>query len=196
VRDVQEVPAAAAAIAGPVALKIVSRDLLHKSDAGGVALGISSPIRAGEIASEMLRAVSIAAPAARIDGFLVSEMVNGVECMIGVHPDPVFGPVLVLGAGGTAVELLQDVTRRLVPVSQEEADTMIRELRTFPLLDGYRGKPKADLAALSEAIVRMSELAYANADRIEVFEINPLMVRAAGKGAVALDCVLTTRSQP
>jgi succinyl-CoA synthetase beta subunit len=73
---------------------------------------------------------------------------------------------------------------------------MIRELRTFPLLDGYRGKPKADLAALSEAIVRMSELAYANADRIEVFEINPLMVRAAGKGAVALDCVLTTRSQP
>jgi len=196
VRDAQEVPAAAAAVGGPVALKIVSPDLLHKSDVGGVALGIFSPTRAGEIASEMLHAVSKATPTARIDGFLVSEMVNGVECLIGVHPDPVFGPVLVLGAGGIAVELLQDVTRRLVPVGPEEADAMIRELRTFALLDGYRGKPKADLAALGQAIVRISELAYANADRIEVFEVNPLIVRAAGEGAVALDCVLTTRAPP
>lgn len=196
VRSVQEVPAAAASIEGPVALKIVSSDLLHKSEVGGVALGINDPAAAGEIAGKMLWTVSTAAPTARIDGFLVSEMVSGVECMIGIHPDPVFGPVIVLGAGGTAVELLQDVTRRLAPVSDEEAHAMIRELRTFALLDGYRGRPKADLAALAQAVARMSELAYANADRIEVLEVNPLIVRAAGKGVVALDCVLTTRRQP
>ena len=116
--------------------------------------------------------------------------------MLGAHPDAVFGPVMVLAAGGVAVELLQDVSRRLAPVSAADATAMIRELKTFPLLDGYRGRPKADLPALVAAIVKLSELAWAHADRIETLEVNPLIVRPEGQGAVALDCVLTTRSKP
>jgi acyl-CoA synthetase (NDP forming) len=190
--DPVRVAKAAAAIGGPVAVKIVSADLLHKSDVGGVVLAIPSPELAEHAAASMLVAVRAAAPAARIDGFLVAEMVAGIECMIGIFPDPVFGPVVLLGAGGTAAELVRDVSRRLAPVSDAEAYAMIRELRTFPLLDGYRGQPKGDIDSLARAIVAISALAAANADRITAFEVNPLVVRPQGKGCIALDCVLTT----
>lgn len=184
---------AARAIAGSVALKIVSADLLHKSDVGGVALGLTAE-SIESAATTMLARVAEAAPAARIDGLLVSSMVSGVECIVGVHPDPVFGPVVVVGLGGTAVELLQDVSRRFAPVSEREAHAMVRELRTFPLLDGYRGRPKADVDALVRAIAAISEFAAANASALEAFEVNPLMVGPVGQGAIAVDCVLTVRS--
>lgn len=188
-----EAARAARSIPGKVALKIVSADLLHKSDVGGVALGLDAD--AVESAAEtMLAQVAEAAPAARIEGLLVSSMVSGVECIVGVHPDPVFGPVVVVGLGGTAVELLQDVSRRFAPVSEREAHAMVRELRTFALLDGYRGRPKADVDALVRAIVAISQFAAANATALEAFEVNPLMVGRVGEGAVAVDCVLTVRS--
>jgi Acyl-CoA synthetase (NDP forming) len=186
---------AARSIHGPIALKIVSADILHKSDIGGVALGLSSSAAAERAALGMLERVRRAAPQARIDGFLVSQMVSGIECIVGVHPDPVFGPVIVVGLGGTAVELLQDVSRRFAPVSEAQAHAMLRELRTFALLDGYRGQPKADVAALVRTIVSISHLAAANAERIEAFEVNPIIVGPVGAGAIAVDCVLMTRSK-
>lgn len=187
-----EAASAARSMSGPVALKVVSSDLLHKSDIGGVALGLQHA--AVEAAAEnMLRRVSAAAPTARIEGFLISSMVAGVECIVGVHPDPVFGPVVVVGLGGTAVELLQDVSRRFAPVSEGQAHAMLRELRTFPLLDGYRGRPKADIDALVRVIVAISQFAAANATVLQAFEVNPVMVGRAGEGAVAVDCVLTVR---
>ena len=190
--DVDQVLDAAASIGGKLALKIVSANLAHKSDVGGVALGLENAEATSQAAARMLTAVRAAAPAAHLEGFLVSEMVSGIECIVGIFPDPVFGPVLILGAGGTAAELLQDVSRRLVPISEAEAHAMIRELRTFPLLDGYRGQPKADVDSLARAIVAMSQLAAANADLIETFEINPLMVLPQSGGCRALDCVLST----
>jgi acyl-CoA synthetase (NDP forming) len=190
--DVDQVFSAAAAIGGKLALKIVSADLAHKSEVGGVILGLDTAEAASWAASRMLKSVRSAAPAARLEGFLVSEMVSGVECIIGIFPDPVFGPVMIFGAGGTSAELLKDVSRRLVPVTEADAHEMIRELRTFPLLDGFRGQPKADMAALARAIVAASELAAANADLIEIFEINPLVVRPGLLGCMALDCVLIT----
>ena len=195
-RDPHEVALAARSIEGPVALKIVSPDLLHKSDVGGVALGIRTPEQAQQAAVEMLASVRRHAPEARIEGLLVSEMICGVEFMVGVHPDPVFGPVVVCGAGGVAVELLRDVSRRLAPVNEATAVAMIRQLRTFPLLDGYRGRPRADLDALARAIASVSELAAVNADRLEALEVNPLIVRESGRGAIAVDCVLRTRRCP
>jgi acyl-CoA synthetase (NDP forming) len=193
VANATEAASAARSIPGPVALKIVSADLLHKSDVGGVALGLTADA-IESAAATMLTRVAEAAPAARIDGLLVSSMVSGVECIVGVHPDPVFGPVVVVGLGGTAVELLQDVSRRFAPVSEREAHAMVRELRTFPLLDGYRGRPKADVDALVRAIVSISQFAAANASVLEAFEVNPLMVGPVGQGAIAVDCVLTVRS--
>lgn len=192
VRSAAEAADAARAIPGPVALKVVSADLLHKSDVGGVALGLKQDA-VESAAQSMLARVTAAAPAARIEGLLVSSMVSGMECIVGVHPDPVFGPVVVVGLGGTAVELLQDVSRRFAPVSEPEAHAMLRELRTFPLLDGYRGRPKADIAALVRVIVAISQFAAENAAVLQAFEVNPVMVGRAGEGAVAVDCVLTVR---
>lgn len=192
VTNASDAACAARSMSGRVALKVVSADLLHKSDVGGVALGLTAEF-VEDAAAKVLANVAKAAPNAKIDGLLVSTMVSGVECIVGVHPDPVFGPVIVVGLGGTAVELLQDVSRRFAPVSERQAHAMVRELRTFPLLDGYRGRPKADVDALVQAIVSISRFAAANAHLIEAFEVNPLMVRSEGEGAIAVDCVLTTR---
>jgi len=134
------------------------------------------------------------APQAPIEGFLVSPMAGpGVECFLGIHPDPVFGPLVVFGLGGIAVEVFRDVVCRLAPVDHEEAVAMVRGIRSFTLLQGHRGRPKADLEALAEAIVAMSRLAAANVGRIAAAEINPLLVLPEGRGALALDAVLVTR---
>jgi acyl-CoA synthetase (NDP forming) len=185
---------AAASIAAPMAVKIVSPDILHKSDVGGVALGVAPAALEGEVA-RMLAQVSAAVPHAQIDGCLVSPMITGgVECIVGIHRDPILGPVVMFGLGGVTVELLGDVATRLAPVTMAEAHEMIRSIRSFPLLDGYRGRPKTDLDALGRAIVALSHLAIANADTITTLEINPLVVMGEGKGILALDAVIETRA--
>lgn len=189
VADPVEAGEAAAEIGGPVALKIVSSALAHKSDIGGVALDLRSP---AAVTSEAARMRERIAPEVEIEGYLVSEMVTGIEVIVGVHNDPAFGPVIMAGLGGVAVELLQDVSRSLAPVDAAGALAMLRRLRSYPLLEGYRGRPLADTEALAEAIARLSMLGAANRDLLESLEINPLVVRACGSGVVALDCVLVT----
>lgn len=175
-----------------VAVKVVSPDILHKTDVGGVALGIAP----GDVAAAvkaMNERVAIAAPRARIDGYLITPMLrSGVECLVGVHADPLFGPVVMFGLGGVTVEIYKDVALRLAPVSLEEARDMICSIRGLPLLQGYRGRPVADLDALAEAIVRVSQLAVANQDTVRTIEINPLLVLPRGEGVVALDAVVET----
>jgi acyl-CoA synthetase (NDP forming) len=188
-RDPAAAGEAAAAIGGRVALKIVSASLAHKSDVGGVVLDLATPEAVTTAATRMR---DLVAPRAEVEGFLVSEMVSGVECIVGVHIDPVFGPVVMAGLGGVAVELLQDVSRRLAPIDHDEALAMLHELRGFPLLDGYRGRARCDVPALADAIVRIAQLGAANAAFLESLEVNPLVVRARGGGVVALDCVLVT----
>lgn len=177
----------------PVALKIVAADIVHKSDVGGVKLGLATPEAVEAAAEAMAIEVARHLPNARQEGFLLSEMIGpGAELIVGTRRDPLFGPLVMVGLGGVTAELFRDVAIRLAPVDEMEAERMLRQLKSFALLDGWRGAPKADLAAATKAIAAISRLAAANADRIETIEVNPLRVLDAGKGAIALDAVVET----
>jgi acyl-CoA synthetase (NDP forming) len=168
----------AASMGGPVALKAIVPGLLHKRDAGAVRLGLVGATAAARAARDLRRALGA-------ERFLVQAMVPaGVEMLVGVVADPSFGPVVACGAGGTAVELLGDVRVALAPVAQAEAGAMIRGLRTFPLLDGYRGAAPADVAALEDVVVRTGALADAH-PAIAELDLNPVIV--SPDGAVAVD---------
>lgn len=183
--------AAARRIGGKVALKLVSPDIVHKSEAGGVKLGLADDdaVRAGFAA--ILRNAAVYDPQARVTGVLVSPMVSGgVECVIGLNRDPVFGPVAMVGLGGVFVEILRDVALKLCPFGEDEALAMIRSLRGFPLLDGARGRPKADVRALAAALARLSVFGAEAGPRLQSVDVNPIMVLPEGQGAVALDAVI------
>lgn len=197
VRTPDEAAAAAQALGVPVAVKVVSPDILHKSEAGGVALALESPARVADAVRHMGETVRARAPHARIDGYLVSPMLTGgIECIVGVHADPLFGPVVMFGLGGVAVEVLQDVAFALAPLDEAGATALIRRVKGARLLDGFRGKPAADIAALAKAISAISGLAARNADRLQALEVNPLVVLPAGRGVVALDAVVQTGGTP
>lgn len=188
-----EVEQAALALQFPIALKILSPDILHKTEIGGVVLGIADAAEARIAAEAMLARVSTTAPQARIEGFLLSEMAPpGIEMILGTRIDPVLGPLVMVGLGGLTAELFEDVAIRLAPVSAADAKAMVESLRAYPLLDGYRGAAKADVAALVEAIVHLSRLAAANAVSLATIEINPLRVLPVGQGVLALDAVVET----
>jgi acyl-CoA synthetase (NDP forming) len=184
--------AAATRMGFPVALKLVSPDVLHKSEIGGVKLGLADADAVRSAYDEITAAAARHAPSARITGILVTPMLaGGVECVIGVARDPVFGPVAMVGLGGIFVEVLRDVALRLCPFGEAEGEAMIRSLRGFPLLDGARGRPVMDIAALAAALSRLSRFAAAAGPRLQGVEVNPIMVLPAGRGAVALDAVIT-----
>lgn len=183
----------------PVVVKILSPDILHKSDMGGVALDLTTPEAVRAAAARVLEAARTHAPEARIEGCLVAPMIDtreGVETILGVHVDPVFGPVVMFGLGGIFVEVLHDVSLRRAPFGPEEARAMIREIRGAALLDGARGRPPVDVDALAQALSDLSRFAAAHADTLETLDINPFLVRPRGAGAIALDAVLTTRRGP
>ncbi len=139
----------------------------------------------------MLVRVAAAALQARIDGLLVAPMVTGgTELILGTTQDQVFGSAVMVGLGGIYAEVFRDVAVRVAPVSPAEAEDMLRSLKCFPLLDGVRGLPKADVAAAAQAIVVLSGFAATHADCIASIDINPLLVRPAGQGAVALDALI------
>lgn len=190
VQDAAGAEAAAKAIGRKVAIKVVSPDILHKTEIGGVLLAVD-PEDAGTCLDAMIARVAAAMPSARIEGYLVSPMISGgTECIVGVHTDPLLGPVIMFGLGGVTVELMKDVTMRLAPVSEDEAMEMIRSVKSYPLLDGFRGRPKADVAALARAVSGLSRLAAANASTVRTIEVNPLLVLDEGEGVMALDAVI------
>lgn len=182
---------AAVEVGFPVALKVVSADLVHKSDAGGVALGLATQAEVREAFDRVLASVRGAQPRAHVAGVAVSPMARpgGVETIVGLTRDPVFGPVLLLGLGGVYVEMMADTTSRLAPIDEEQARAMVDDLRGSALLTGARGRPPADVAALAAALVRLSEFAVAHPEVTSV-EANPLVVWS--DGAAALDAVLIT----
>lgn len=188
--SVGEAAAAAAAIGGPLALKISSRDLPHKTDVGGVRLGVD-PVEAARTYGELVAAAERAGrPTSSV---AVQEMVPpGVELIVGATADGAFPPVLTVGLGGTATELYGDVVSQLAPVRPEQARAMLRRLRGWPLLAGYRGGAAGDVDASVAAIVAVGEVAAALADDLVEFEINPLIVRPAGDGAAAVDVLVRT----
>lgn len=186
VRDGYQAAQAAQELGGHVALKVLSEQIPHKSEVGGVALHLDAgniSARLDRMRDEVSSHVGFEPPT-----FLVQEMVTGgQELILGFHRDPQLGPALLLGMGGVTAELFQDTTLHLLPVNLEQARQMLRALRTYPLLDGYRGMPKADLDAAAHCIVAFSDMAMQLGERLVEAEINPLLVRPAGSGVMALD---------
>jgi len=179
----------------PVAMKVLSADITHKSDIGGVVLDIRDAGAAGAAYDRIMAAASAAAPSAHIDGMLVAPMVRGgVECILGARRDPVLGPVVMLGSGGVNVELMGDVSFRLAPVDHKQALEMVGELKIAPLFSCFRGTPLADVDALANAIVGMSRFALSAGSLLDSVELNPFVVLPKGQGAIALDAVLLTNA--
>jgi acetyltransferase len=179
--------AAAAGLRGPFAVKVVSRDIAHKTEAGGVKLAVP----AGDIADAARQVVENARkakPDATIDGVLVGEMARGLEVLIGVVNDESFGPAVALGLGGVLTEVLRDVTYRIAPFDLDTARDMIGELRGAKLFDGYRGSPPADKEALARALVAVSQMGAALAPRLKELDINPVFV--GPDGVVAADALV------
>ncbi|MGO8920351.1 MAG: acetate--CoA ligase family protein [Stellaceae bacterium] len=191
VRSAAEAGAAAKALGLPVALKIVSPDITHKTDLGGVALNLATPDAVRRAFDEVTARVRKAAPLAALAGCLVAPMVaGGVETILGAQWYPVFGSVVMLGLGGIFVEALKDVTFRVAPFDQAEARRMIAELRALPVLHGMRGRPPADLEALARALAELSRFAAAQGPALKSLDVNPFLVLPEGQGALALDAVL------
>jgi len=189
--NVARTPAEAAKIAAglgyPVALKIISPEILHKSDAGGILLNLRSAAAVTAAYQSLLQNVKTAHPSARLEGVLVEAMAPpGTEVIVGMRRDPQFGPLLMFGLGGIYVELLSDVSFRVAPISREEALAMIRETKAGRLLLGQRGHQPADINAVADCIVHLSQLAL-DFPQIQEVEVNPLLVLPQGQGAIALD---------
>lgn len=188
----EEAAKAAAGFDGPVVIKILSTEILHKSEVGGVALNVA-PADVGNACEAMLARVK-AATSGKIDGFLVQEMVKGgVEMILGFNRDPQLGAYALLGAGGVTTELYKDVAIRLLPLDRESARSMIDEIRAGALLKGFRGSPVADVEALIDTMLSFSAMAETLADRLNEAEINPVFVLPEGQGARAGDSLIVLR---
>lgn len=184
-KDVVEALDAADKIGYPLVLKLVSPDLTHKSEVGGVALGIKNRAELEQRWSEMILTVADEMPTALIEGFLIEEMVpKGVEVIVGAVRDPQFGPVVMFGMGGVSVELMKDVSYRLAPLTREEAFEMMGEVKGFPMLTGFRGGTVKDLGAIADVIMKVAAI-IEKVDGLKELEINPLVVHE--RGAVAVD---------
>jgi acyl-CoA synthetase (NDP forming) len=184
----------AADIGYPVVLKIASPDIAHKSEIGGVIVGVRDATQVREAFRTLHERARTRAPEARIDGVVVAQMApKGVETILGVAHDPVFGAVLMFGMGGVFVEAFQDVAFRVAPFGVAEARAMIEEVRGKVLLAGVRGQPPADVEALASAIAALSVYAAQHADAIESMDINPLLVLPRGQGVLALDALIVPR---
>ncbi|MFQ5898214.1 MAG: acetate--CoA ligase family protein [Candidatus Methylomirabilia bacterium] len=200
VSRVQELEGVLDSIPPPWVMKVAAPDLPHKSDAGGVAVGIETREVAEKTFHRLLETVSRARPGLRIHGILVQEHVRGAvaELLLGSKRDEQFGPVIVLGLGGLFTELYDDLSMRVAPVDEAEALRMIEELRAAPLLRGYRAQPEADIPALARAVAALSRLAVDLEREIAEIDINPLMVLPSGQGVKVADAlvVLSREAEP
>jgi acetyltransferase len=171
----------------PVAMKVMSAEVVHKYDAGGVLLNLQGPQQAREAFETIRRNVLTRVPHAKISGMLVEEMARkGVEVILGASRDPRFGPLMMFGLGGTLVEVLKDVSFRLAPMWEVSAEKMVREIHSFKLLDGFRGTPKSDVDAIVDCLLRLSAM-VCNHPEIAELDINPLIVHPKGQGCSVAD---------
>ncbi|MEI8035470.1 MAG: acetate--CoA ligase family protein [Betaproteobacteria bacterium] len=182
-----------APLAWPVAVKIESADIPHKTEAGVVRLGVDSLETLKKCAHELKTNALKYRPDAKIDGILIQSMASGLEVIVGAINDPYFGPVVTFGLGGILTELMHDVSHRFAPFDTQTAKQMILEIKASALLLGYRGKPALDVDALAEVLSRVSWMMTDYADRISELDINPLFVKPAGQGVVAADALLVLK---
>ncbi len=192
-RNAEEAVEAFRALNGPVVLKVASADIAHKTEIGGVLLNLADieSVRAGF--AELIRRAAARVPAAHIDGVLIAPYVTGgVETILGVKRDPIFGPAIMFGLGGIFVEVLKDVALRLAPIDKPAALAMIAEIKGRAILEGVRGQQPCDTDALANALVKLSQFAAVHADDIESIDINPFLVLPRGQGAYALDALIVS----
>jgi acyl-CoA synthetase (NDP forming) len=169
----------------PVVMKIVSPDVVHKSDAGGVKLNVQNATQVGKAYSDILASIKKHYPKAKIAGITVQKMAKqGIEVIIGMTKDAQFGPVIMFGLGGILVEVLKDVSFRIVPMTKRDAGEMITEIKGFPILKGYRGQDPADVPFLEDLIVKVSDFVDKNPE-IKELDLNPVF--AYKDGALAVD---------
>ena len=186
-----EAVAAAQRFGFPIVMKILSPDILHKSEIGGVLLDISDADAVRSGFALLLQRANAAAPDARIQGVLVAKQLQGgVECILGIHRDPVFGPMAMFGLGGIFVEILKDVVFRRCPFGPDTAEAMIRSIKGAPLLLGARGRKPADVKALAAMLSRLSAFAVAAGERLQSIDLNPVFAMPEGEGAFAVDAVI------
>ena len=192
-RNAGEAGRIAMAIGTPLAMKILSPDIGHKTEAGAVALGIAAEDAAHEHDALLARARAYDANA-EVRGTLLAPMVSGVECILGMRRDPVFGPVVMVGSGGVLAEVVNDVAFRKAPIDQAEAKRMIAELAIARVLEGARSRARCDIDALAGAVATLSRFAAAHADIVESVDVNPFVVLPEGEGGLALDALIVERS--
>jgi acyl-CoA synthetase (NDP forming) len=190
--EVAPTPEAVADVVGsmslPVAVKIASRSIVHKSDIGGVRLGLPSPDEARAAAGDILKRLESEGLATQLDGFVVQEMgpSDATELFVGMTQDPLFGPLIAVGAGGTLVELLGDVSVRITPLTDVDVDEMLRSLRLYPLFKGYRGAPPLDEQALKDLLLKLSVMVE-DLPQLSELDLNPVLVAPRGSGCMVVD---------
>jgi acyl-CoA synthetase (NDP forming) len=193
-RDAEEAVRAAETLGWPVALKVLSRAVLHKSDVGGVLLGVTNAEAVRSAFATIQQRMTEAGHGGQLEGVLVQPMApRGVEMFLGATRDGAFGSVIAFGTGGVQLELWNDVTLRVGPLSAGEATSMIDGIKGRRLLDGFRGGPKGDVAALRDAVLAMSRLMEAVPEVVEL-DLNPLLALEPGRGVVAVDARVRVRS--
>jgi acyl-CoA synthetase (NDP forming) len=192
--DAKRVVAAVAEVGAPVVLKILSTDIAHKTEAGGVVLGLMDGPSAAVAAREIERRVKAHSPDARLDGFLIQKMERGLaEVILGFRRDPLVGPTVTVGLGGVLAEIYKDASTRIAPVDEAEAHEMIAAVKGLATIRGYRNLPKGDVAALAGTIAAFSTLAHKAFADVSEAEINPLLVKRDGEGVVAVDGLVVLR---
>jgi acyl-CoA synthetase (NDP forming) len=184
-RSMKEAAATSREVGFPVVLKVASPDIVHKSDIGGVKVGLGNAAQVSKAYREIMAAVKEKEPKATVHGVSVQPMAKpGVEIIIGMTKDAQFGPVIMFGLGGILVEILKDVSFRIVPLLRKDAREMIRDIKGYPVLEGYRGQPPSDVAALEDMILKVSDFVERN-PIIKELDLNPVF--AYKDGAVAVD---------
>ena len=193
-KTLEEAKRYAAELGYPVVLKVVSPDVLHKSDVGGVVTNIKTPEELEQAYNRIIENVRKHVPNARIRGVLVQEYVPpATEVIVGVAKDPQFGHVVMFGLGGIFVEVLKDVTFRVLPVSERDAYEMIREIKGYPILKGYRGSPPADIDAIVDIIMKVSKM-VAEIPEIEQLDLNPILVYERGAKVIDARVIFQART--
>ena len=178
----------------PVVLKVISAQIVHKSDIGGVKLGLKTPDEVAVAYDEIIAAVKAKEPSATIDGVSVQGMArSGTEVIMGMSKDPQFGPVLMFGLGGILVEVLKDVSFRIVPLTRRDAREMIHEIKGYPILEGYRGQEPASVEKLEDTLLKLSEFVEAHQE-IKEIDLNPIFAYQDGLTAVDARIILEEKT--
>jgi len=175
-------------------MKIDSPDIAHKSDVGGVMVGIGSESAVRQSFELMMSKVRSRVPGAKINGITICQMVKGKEVLMGMTRDEQFGPVITFGLGGVFVEIMKDVSQRIAPLTKHDVDTMVRSIRSYAILTGARGGRAADIESLKDTIFRIAQIAL-DFPEISELEVNPVMVGDEGKGTYAVDALVVLRRE-